>query len=332
MPNRLKTLCRGEWHTYPDTGLLSTATMDKVVGWYAAAFKTTKLQVRNPLASAYAAGIGLHDDSFAFSTLDGAANGNINVDWFFWPQVQTAGQSTFWKKAAMGGETRPELQATIFESGYQAGTSYNQDFMTCVSTTHATYMIHHDAFQSGYSGTELANARSAHARMGYNFQVTSVAVASSSTGTVAVDVTVKQTGVAPFYYPLSLALSCSGTTTTVSGVDDLIENGALKVFSFQNIPATSTCLDSIKISLKSGFVYAGRPVKFAQGSDGTVSLRLPLPQLTGSASVPTPVPVPSPVATAPVATAPVATVPVPSPTKPVSAPTKKWKPFWKRGK
>ena len=38
----------GEFHTYPDTGLLSDATKSKVMRWYRAAFAVTPLQVRNP--------------------------------------------------------------------------------------------------------------------------------------------------------------------------------------------------------------------------------------------------------------------------------------------
>ena len=38
----------GEFHRYPDTGLLSDATKSKVMRWYRAAFAVTPLQVRNP--------------------------------------------------------------------------------------------------------------------------------------------------------------------------------------------------------------------------------------------------------------------------------------------
>jgi hypothetical protein len=271
-------ICRGEWHTYPDYGLISTSTMETVASWYNAAFQTIRMQVCSPLDSAYAAGMGFHDDSFAYSTLDGAANGNVVVDWFFYPRLQAAGYTDFWKRGVMGGETRPAIQATVFSPDYPAGTEYHQDFMECVNTTHATYMVNFAAFaDSGYSGTTLDNARHAHARMGYNFQVTNVAVASKSRGSVTVDVTVRQTGVAPFYYPLSLDLSCPKRHQQVGGVDGLVQNGDSKVFSFAGIPAHSSCLNAIKITLESDFVRAGRPVKFAQGKHGSVLLSLPLP-------------------------------------------------------
>jgi hypothetical protein len=83
----------------------------------------------------------------------------------------------------MGGDTRPELQSIIFESGYQAGsTIYKQVFMQCVEATHKTYMLHAHFRYGGYIGTELQNALRAHARMGCIFEVTNVAVASPFLG------------------------------------------------------------------------------------------------------------------------------------------------------
>jgi Malectin domain len=187
--------------------------------------------------------------------------------------------------------------------------------MQCVETTHATYMFHHAAFISGnfqvsravegerndfdpaetrltvastLQGEELNRARRAHARMGYNFEVSNVAVSqSSSAGRVVVDVTVKQVGVAPFYYPLSLALNCQGTSATLTGVETLIESGATKVFSFASVPADSTCLSSVRLSLESSMAYTGKPIKFAQGN-GSVVLNLPLPSGTSPGPAPAP--------------------------------------------
>ena len=57
----------GEWHTL-DYDFLPDATKNKVVDWYASSFPTTQIQVRYPWVPAYAAGFGLHDDSFGFCT------------------------------------------------------------------------------------------------------------------------------------------------------------------------------------------------------------------------------------------------------------------------
>jgi hypothetical protein len=229
----------------------------------------------------------------------------------------------------MGGETRPELQASIFTPDYAAGSDeYKQDFNECVQTTHATYMFHHSLFQGTVAGAELEKARSAHARMGYNFQVTGVGAAASSSGYVAIDVTVAQTGVAPFYYPLSLALSCPGTTITVGGVEKLIEPGSSLVFAFKDVPADSSCLENVEITLQSSHVHDGRPVRLAQGTDGTVKLKLPLPlaatvALAATVGAPVTAPVAVPVA-APHTKAPMTAQPVQLATAvPTTAPSTK---------
>lgn len=268
----------GEWHTYPDGGLISDNTKDKVVAWYTKAFTNTKMQIRTPRRSAFTSGVGLHDDSFAYSTLDGEANGGQNIGWFFWPKVKAAGETSFWRKGVMGGETRPEIQSSVFRPGYAAGTPFKQDFMKCVKTTHASYLLHNAAFQSGgYSGVELENALHAHARLGYNFRVNQVQASGSQSSKVSIRIQVEQIGVAPFYYPLGLELSCQGYKGLARGVEQLIDEGDSDWFTFNNIPATSDCLGAFEVSLRSELVYNERPVKFAQGIDGRVQFSLPQP-------------------------------------------------------
>ena len=41
----------------------------------------TQVQVRYPFGPAIQAGFGLHDDSFAYATLDGVYNGGVDVGW-----------------------------------------------------------------------------------------------------------------------------------------------------------------------------------------------------------------------------------------------------------
>lgn len=132
----------GEWHTFglPDSQGIPAATKDRVIAAFSAAFSQTQVQVRVPWGAALTAGgvLGLHDDSFAYSTLDGADNGGVMVPWFFWPDVVAQGGDTVWQRAAMGGELRPELQETIFNDNYPASTEYHQDYTRCVDLTHAT--------------------------------------------------------------------------------------------------------------------------------------------------------------------------------------------------
>mmetsp|Transcript_28051 Transcript_28051/g.56197 ORF Transcript_28051/g.56197 Transcript_28051/m.56197 type:complete len:394 (-) Transcript_28051:517-1698(-) len=229
------------------------------------------------------AGLGLHDDSFAHSTLDGAANGGVETGWFFWPSVERSGYSSFWRSSVMGGELRPELQSNIFSDDYPANTQYHQDFDLCVNVTHATYLLVNHAFKGnrGYNAEDLERAKVGSAAMGYSFQVTQVEVAESVAGKHLVDVsvTVSQMGVAPFYYPLGLTLSCAEMTQReLPGVDTIVAEGDSRQFSFADIPASAECLGEVRVGLMSSHAFALNPVRFAQGDDGTtVLVTLPLP-------------------------------------------------------
>jgi hypothetical protein len=159
--------------------------------------------------------------------------------------------------------------------------------------------FHNNAFDHKYEGEELANALFAHTRMGYNFVVRKVDVAVSKVpNTVDFDVTVEQIGIAPFYYPLSLLLDCDDSLLewpmAYRGVEQLIAKGDSKVYRFDAVPATSKCLQSISLKLDSDNAYKDRPVKFAQGTTGIITLNIPVP-LTMSAPIPVPVPATAPI-------------------------------------
>ena len=267
----------GEGHTYPDLTLVPETSKQAVAEWYRSAFSTTQVQARYPGPNAES--FGLYDGSLAYQSLDGPENGNVKREWFMWPRIQEAGQQNLWKKSIIGGETRPELQEIIFTDSYPAGDEWHQSFQKCVNTMHVSYVLHHDAFQNdGYQGDVLKKARAAHASMGYSFYISEIfATVSSTVGKVDVGVTVVQSGVAPFYYDLDLVLECNGAKKVQEGVDDIVEKRQSKLFVFRNIPATDECLNKLSLRLQSSYAYEGRPVLFAQGSDGTVTFRLPLP-------------------------------------------------------
>jgi hypothetical protein len=165
----------------------------------------------------------------------------------------------------------------------------------------AFFRFHNNAFDHKYEGEELANALFAHTRMGYNFVVRKVDVAVSKVpNTVDIDVTVEQIGIAPFYYPLSLLLDCDDDLLewpmAYRGVEQLIAKGDSKVYRFDAVPGTSKCLQSISLKLDSDNAYKDRPIKFAQGTTGMITLNIPVPPLTvSSTAAPIPRPVSSPI-------------------------------------
>jgi len=142
--------------------------------------------------------------------------------------------------------------------------------------------------------------------MGYNFFVEEVSASEGVSGSIDVSVRLQNVGVAPFYYPLGLGLSCDGMpTATVGGVDALMGQGSSSEFVFMGVPATAACLDSVSLSFESSYLFEERPIKFAQGN-GSLSFSLPLP---GPVAPSTSAPVAAPVTLAPVMAPTVAVIP-----------------------
>jgi hypothetical protein len=147
------------------------------------------------------------------------------------------------------------------------------------------FRAHHDLFiNDGYKDEKLENALHAHARMGYNFMITQVGAVFPDNlreeASVQVDVKIDQVGVAPFYYPLSLLLDCPDMSSPmeISGIESLINEGDSKVLTFRNVPYTPKCMNAVQFHLNSTrYGYMKRPIKFAQGQNGVVELRIPLP-------------------------------------------------------
>lgn len=274
----------GEGHTYPDTHLVPEEAGKQVASWYQQAFSCTQIQAR--YAGDNSKDKGLYDGSLFYSSLDGPSNGGVTHEWFMWPQILAARQENAWKTSIMGGETRPELQASLFTSSYPAKTYMHQEFTETVDTMHISYILHHDAFTNGgYKGDMLQRARDAHAYIGYAFCVSHVAAfAGTCDGVMNIQVTVTQAGNAPFYYDLALVMLCSVLPNALKadGVNEIVEKGQSKTFAFANIPlpsgATDRCI-TLRLHLESSHVYDERPVVFAQGTSGTVALSVPIPNI-----------------------------------------------------
>jgi hypothetical protein len=85
---------------------------ERIIAAYRSSFKVTKLQARYP--DSQLNGFGYYDGSFAYATLDGAADGGVvNKYYYFWPLVQQAGHEAAWKTNPTGGENRP-VRALLF--------------------------------------------------------------------------------------------------------------------------------------------------------------------------------------------------------------------------
>jgi hypothetical protein len=287
----------GEWHTSgckidDDKKCLPQNVMDSVTDWYTQYFKRTQLSFRYPENKrAFNYGHGFNDGSFTYYTVSGPANGGEMQDWYFYNQSVIHGTNTAYKTGVIGGEVRPE-NSHVFSEDYPRGTKNRQDFQLCSDIAKVTYMEwgHGFMMRNNVEGIELANARSAHARMGYNFYLQQLSVSQgANSATVDVDATILQIGRAPFYYELYLDALCttresinrmfvepSKVSTVFIPNSDLVDYGNRKTVTLRNIPATNICLDSIQFRLGSPRTYSDRPMLWAQGS-GNVIVKIPLP-------------------------------------------------------
>ena len=193
----------GEWHTYPhDDWMASTAVQNEVLDAYAAAFSRTRLLLRYPQEGIgiEKRALGFHDDSFAYQTMG-------PDDWHFWPRMRKANLTEIWRTQPIGGEVRPEVQDCIWnDPPAENCVPLGQEFDRCVSTTHASWMLNHGAFDDKLTPQQRERAINAARSLGYELWV-SQATLSQRERRLRVEITLQNRGVAPFYYdwPLELA-------------------------------------------------------------------------------------------------------------------------------
>ncbi|MFK7818964.1 MAG: DUF4832 domain-containing protein [Planctomycetaceae bacterium] len=198
----------GEWHSYPRNELFASKEVQtEVMQAYADAFRTTPILLRYPAnkdtyhhAANDQRPFGYHDDSFAWATLD---TGKSDDNWYFMPAMRSAGAAQKWKRHPIGGEIRPELWGQIFDE--KPAHAQTQDFAECVRQSHATWLMDTGMFDKKQSQARIDRAIRQVQKMGYEFHVSSAAVTHAD-GKTNVVLTVRNTGVAPFYYDWKLQL------------------------------------------------------------------------------------------------------------------------------
>jgi len=196
----------GEWHTYPNTSWFASSTVQNLVlAAYTNAFSKTRLLLRYPTVTGTlnpaTLPFGYHDDSFAYSTI-------APPSWHFLGQMTAEGETNKWKTQPIGGEVRPEVQSCMWDTNQPTCVPAGQEFSNCVALSHASWMIHHRAFSPGFTGDQKTRAVAGGASMGYELYVTNATLVDASvSGSLRVDLQLRNTGVAPFYYdwPVQLA-------------------------------------------------------------------------------------------------------------------------------
>jgi hypothetical protein len=204
----------GEWHTYPHTEwFASVSVQDRVLVAYTNAFRQTRLLSRYPNKTGSfrpaTLPVGYHDDSFAYSTI-------APPSWHFLGQMAEVGETNKWRTQPIGGEVRPEVQGCMWDTTQTNCVPPGQGFNLCVDLTHASWMLNHGAFSPGYTGNQKTLALAGSARLGYELYVTNaILVDASVSGSLRVDLQLRNTGVAPFYYDWPLQLGARNSSNVL---------------------------------------------------------------------------------------------------------------------
>ncbi|NJP97629.1 DUF4832 domain-containing protein [Nonomuraea sp. FMUSA5-5] len=219
----------GEWHTWPyDTDTSGDSYPNymptdehaaRILRAYDDAFDETKLEVRYPDSAGGAAtglDVGYHDDSFCFREGSPLAGVTLpqSLGGASWAQLQRAlavGGENKWITSSMGGEVRPEIQATAFAS-WPGGSGQVDNMKACIELEHTTWKINEQS--QGYAAGDPGVAAAVRL-MGYNLTVDNAYFKNTASGTTNVGVKISNTGVAPFSYPWTVTLGLRNSAGTV---------------------------------------------------------------------------------------------------------------------
>jgi hypothetical protein len=197
----------GEWHDWPRENLFAPKQTQKaVLDAYETNFRRTRVLLRYPAGASdpvYTPNsdrpFGYHDDSFAWATLD---TGRSQDDWFFVPLLRSANATATWKSQPIGGEIRPEAWGKVFDA--QPADKRIQNFATCVTTTHASWLMDTGMFRippEDQPAGRVSNAVQMVSGLGYDLHVQSALVRLNAKKVLSLELKVQNRGVAPFYDP-----------------------------------------------------------------------------------------------------------------------------------
>ncbi|MFC1408196.1 carbohydrate-binding protein [Streptacidiphilus sp. N1-12] len=217
----------GEWHTWPENGtggqpdfMATDANAALIVNAFANAFHTTKIEVRYPTSGGGAANnldVGYHDDSFCYR--EGTPLAGVTLPQSMggadYSQLQYAlneGVENKWITDSMGGEVRPEIQGTAFNTWSTGANGSDDDMKACIEAEHTTWKL--DQGSTSYSPTD-PDVGAAVRAMGYDLTVPDAYYKNTVSGTASIGVKISNDGVAPFYHPWTVRLGLKDSTGKV---------------------------------------------------------------------------------------------------------------------
>lgn len=202
------------------------------------------------------------------------------MDWYFYNRLVDRNLNNNWKKVVIGGEVQPDIQNQLFDSSKTCADC--QPFIPAVQATHASWLLFYNIFQSGLASkpSVVAAAKEGAAVMGYGIHVPEVQLGNCTTGgnCTAVSVSVRNIGVAPFYYPLQLKakINSGSWVTLTSSLGSLLPSTTNTVFQseIQFTPLVSSN-NTLTLSLNSPHVLSNQQLLFSNeqlNSEGHIEL------------------------------------------------------------
>ncbi len=204
----------GEWHCWPYNGTdrsenyePSVEVFNEVIGSYEKSFKKTKVLLRYPKGKSAEskANFGFHDDSYCFETAPVSMGGEA----FNFGEILKKAKPSLeerWKTAPVGGELRPEIQATIFESEPWTGAPQKpkEKWDDNLKVIRPSWLINEGI--KGYGDKTREAAVKAANQMGYDLNVVKAYFFDdvNSNEKLKLEIDIRNVGIAPFYYDHTL--------------------------------------------------------------------------------------------------------------------------------
>lgn len=182
----------GEWHTDIYDYGLEDSQLVQLANVYDNAFNQTQISCRYPKTGMEELSVGYSDYSFCYES--------IVDDWSQLERLKSFNLADYWKNNMGGGELMPQYVSSIFETedwSIREGESFEE----CRQALHPSWLL--VGSLNDFESVERENAIEAASQLGYDFTVTKSVFSDQipeGTKKMEVGVTIKNVGIAPFYY------------------------------------------------------------------------------------------------------------------------------------
>jgi hypothetical protein len=256
----------GLWGETLPTSSGSPELQQEILTAYTNAFHTTKILARYPSPASLDLPIGYHDDWFGHKN-------ETNHPLF---AILATTRPALWQTQPIGGRLHPEIQRCI--SHLSKSCELEEAYLIAARDRHFTFLRIEDQTalrQAPVQEQTLRQARKLAQLLGYEFYV-SQATVSADARSLSVKITIKNTGVAPFFYswPVQIALAKNGAIQEEWAADwdirKILPDNAASEFSFSKSNLSLPPGDYMVLARIRNSIPEARAVAFANEAQDSV--------------------------------------------------------------